>query len=335
MDSVIRTIADFEAQVGAQPAAVNLKVIDHLDALALKWLAASPLAFVAFSDTEHIEVTIAGGQRGFAAAPAPNQLRLPRELLDEPGYARAGRGMGLLFLIPGLGETLRVNGTVEAVTGDDVVMTVHECYAHCAKALLRSQFWQPGDVQSFAGADDFVTAARYMALATADTALSTDVSPKGDAAGMLVQACEGGIRYADRPGNRRMDSFRNILSRPSAAAILVVPGCTQVLTVHGQMQIDADPALRQPFAVQDKTPKLVTTFLSPVLALHDSAALTRAELWAASSAVPSDIDPAEVFAAHVKLNKTRGWNAAIAKGLVSVPGLMRKGLEQDYKRNLY
>jgi len=334
MDSVIQTMADFEAQVGAQPTAVNLKVINHLDALALKWLALSPLAFVAFSDTERVDVTIAGGQRGFAATPAPDQLRLPRESLDEPGYAHAGRGMGLLFPIPGLGETLRVNGTVEAVTGDDIVMTVHECYAHCAKALLRSQFWQPVDTPLFAGMEDFLIAARYMALATADAELNTDVSPKGDAAGMLVQVCDGGIRYADRPGNRRMDSFRNILSRPNAAAVLVVPGCTHVMTVQGQMQIDADPALRQPFAVQDKSPKLVTTFLSPAVALRESAALVRAQLWAAP-AVPADIDPAEVFAAHVKLNKARGWSAAIAKGLVSVPGLMRKGLEQDYKRNLY
>jgi len=173
-----------------------------------------------------------------------------------------------------------------------------------------------------------------MALATADADLNTDVSPKGDPAGMLVQACDSGIRYADRPGNRRTDSFRNILSRPYAAAILVVPGSTQVMVLQGGMQIDADPALRQRFAVQDKSPKLVTTFMAPTQTLRHSAALARAQPWAAPVA-PVDIDPAEIFAAHVKLNKTRGFGAAIAKGMVSVPGLMRKGLEQDYKRNLY
>src|SRR5690606_155750 len=163
-----------------------------------------------------------------AAASAPDTLRLPRALLDEPHYARAGRGLGLLFLIPGLGETLRVNGSVQAVTDQEVVVSVHECYAHCAKALLRSQFWQADDVVSPVDEAGFVAAARFMALATADPALNTDVSPKGDPAGMLVQAGADGMRYADRPGNRRTDSFRNILTRPYASAVLMVPGSTQV-----------------------------------------------------------------------------------------------------------
>ncbi|MCD0502202.1 pyridoxamine 5'-phosphate oxidase family protein [Bordetella petrii] len=334
MGGVIQNIAALESQVGTRPAAVNLKVIDHLDAQALKWVAVSPLAFAGFSDAERIDITIAGGDRGFATASSANQLRLPRALLDDPGHARAGCGVGLLFLIPGLGETLRVNGRVEAATDEDMLVTVHECYAHCAKALLRSQFWQAADTPSPGDAQEFLAAARYMALATADTALNTDVSPKGDPAGMLVRPCGGGIRYADRPGNRRTDSFRNILARPSAAAVLVVPGCTRVAVLQGGVQIDADPALRQSFAVQDKAPKLVSTFMAPSLVLRESAALARARPWEAVSP-PSDIDPAEIFAAHVKLNKARGLGAMIAKGMVSVPGLMRKGLEQDYKRNLY
>src|SRR5690606_14462863 len=124
-----------------------------------------------------------------------------------------------------------------------------------------------------------------------------------------------------RSGNRRTDSFRNILTRPYASAVLMVPGCTQVAVVHGPMQIDADPERCRSFAVQDKVPKVVATFLAPTLMLRDSAALARAALWAAPQ--PSaDIDPAAVFAAHVKLNKTRGLSASIARGLVSVPGLM-------------
>ncbi|HYG45569.1 MAG TPA: pyridoxamine 5'-phosphate oxidase family protein [Bordetella sp.] len=334
MNGAIRTIEALEAQVGARPAAVDLKVIDQLDDHARRWLAASPLAFAGFSDAHRVDATLAGGAPGFAWAPGPGQLRVPRAALDDARHAQAGCGAGLLFLIPGLGETLRINGVVADTSGDDLLITVQECYAHCAKALLRSDFWrpEPGAIPRDTAA--FLRACRFMALATADAELHTDLSPKGDPAGSLVQAYEGGIRYADRPGNRRTDSLRNILQRPQAAALLIVPGCTRVAVAQGRAQISGDPAQCQAFVVQDKTPKLVTSLASPALVLRESAALARAQPWIAP-VPPPDIGPAEIFAAHVRLNKTRGLGAAIARGMVSIPGLMRKGLQQDYKRNMY
>jgi len=334
MDSVIDTVEALETHVGAQPGGINLKVIDHLDEHARRWLAASPLAFAGFSDARQVDATLAGGARGFAWANDAGHLRVSRAALDDPQLAQEGRGAGLLFLIPGLGETLRINGAVRAVQDGDIEIAVQECYAHCAKALLRADFWQPGDAVQPAEAADFLAASRFMALATADTGLHTDLSPKGDPAGLLAQPFAGGFRYADRPGNRRTDSFRNLLSRPQAAAILVVPGCTRVAVAQGTVRIGADPAQRQAFEVQGKTPKVVASLACPSIALRDSAALARAELWPAPAA-PADIDPAEVFAAHVRLNKTRGLGAAIARGMVSIPGLMRTGLKQDYKRNMY
>lgn len=333
MDNVISTVDALEAQVGVRPDVVNLKVIDHLDAHAQRWLAASPLAFAGFSDASQIHATLAGGAPGFASALDAGRLRVPRGLLDDPLLALPGRGAGLLFVTPGLGETLRINGVVAEVEGTDVVVAVQECYAHCAKALLRSDFWQPV-VTAPADTAGFLAACRFMALATVDADLHTDVSPKGDPAGLLVRRDEDAIFFADRPGNRRTDSFRNILSCPSSAAILMVPGCTQVVIVQGDAQLSSDAALRQAFTVNDKTPKLVTRLTVPTLALRESAALVRAAPWA-SPVPPADIDPAEVFAAHVRLNKARGLHAMLAKGLVSIPGLMRKGLAQDYKRNMY
>lgn len=337
MDSVINTVEALESQVGTRAEAVDLKVIDHLDVHAQRWLAVSPLVFVGFSDTQQIEVTVAGGRPGFVSTSDAGLLRIPRAALDEPHYAQVGRGAGLLFLIPGLGETLRVNGAVEAVSGDDVVIAVHECYAHCAKALLRSAFWSSDVPVARTGLDDLpglLAVCRFMALATADAELHTDLSPKGDPAGLLMQGNSTQLCFADRPGNRRTDSMRNMLVRPQAAMMLLVPGSAQVAVVRGRAHMTADEALRQKFEVQGKVPKVVTVLDSPHVVLRESAALLRARPWMTASA-PEDIDPAAVFAAHVKLNKTRGLSAAIARGMVSIPGLMRKGLEQDYKRNMY
>ena len=334
-DESIRTVAALKAAVGARPAAADLKVIDHLDAHARRWLAASPLAFAGFSDAAQITVTAAGDAPGFATAPDERTLRLPRAALDEAGRAVPGCGAGLLFLVPGLGETLRVNGRVAAVDGEAVEIVVEECYAHCAKALLRSAFWQPASDEEPGDVAAFVQASRFMALATADASGNTDVSPKGDPAGSLVRAFGGCIGFADRPGNRRTDSLRNLLTRPSAAALLIVPGQARVAVIQGRASLSADLQQRQAFAVQDKTPKLVTRIESSVIALRESAALKRAQPWARPATPPADIDPAAIFAAHVRLNKTGGLQAALARGVVSIPGLMRKGLDQDYKRNLY
>lgn len=337
MDNPIHTIEALEARIGARPAAIDLKVIDHLDAHARRWLQASPLACVATSDARQVEVTLAGGPPGFAAPLDAQRLRLPCAALDDPAHAQRGRGVGLLFLVPGLGETLRVNGRVAALEAGDAIVAVDECYAHCAKALLRSDFWRPAATPAPGAAADpaaFLAASRFMALATADDALRTDLSPKGDPAGLLVRPCDGGICFAERPGNRRTDSLRNMLARPRAAVMLLVPGSSRVARAQGNAQISADAALREEFAVHDKVPKLVTRVAAPSIEWRDSAALARARPWDAP-APPADIDPAEIFAAHVRLNKTRGLAAALARGAVSIPGLMRKGLEQDYKRNMY
>lgn len=334
MDESILTIDALEGQVGARPSAADMKVIDHLDAHAQRWLAATPLIFVGLSDPQGVDITLAGGTPGFAAGSQARRMLLPLTTLDQPQRVHPGQGIGLLCLIPGLCETLRINGVVSSLDGSAAEIEVRECYAHCAKALLRSAFWQADKNPEPADIPGYLQSCRFMALATADADLQADLSPKGDPAGLLIQGDADELRFADRPGNRRTDSFRNILSRPHVAALMLIPGALQVLEVRGEACLSADAALRQDFAMQDKIPKLVTRLKPSSLVLRDSAALAQAAPWLASSS-PADIDPAAVFAAHVKLNKTKGLQAALVKGLVSIPGLMRSGLEKDYKRNLY
>nr|HMN54746.1 hypothetical protein [Sphingopyxis sp.] len=68
--NVIDSIAALEAVVGKQPPAINLKVIDHVDATARRWLAASPLMFAGIGGGASIAITIGGGAPGFATADA-------------------------------------------------------------------------------------------------------------------------------------------------------------------------------------------------------------------------------------------------------------------------
>lgn len=330
----INTLTALRKVIGKTPPAIDLKVIDHLDESALRWLEVSPLMFAAFGDAATISVTLGGGVRGFASGDA-KMLRVPANALDNPALARPGLGFGSLFLIPGVGETVRVNGRVDDVIDGEIRIIVEECYVHCAKALIRSDFWSAEPLEdNFSEAEAFVEASRFMALATVDVAGRADVSPKGDPSGSLARLHGDDLWFADRPGNRRVDSFRNIIAQPRIAAVLIVPGSHQVVTVSGSARLTADDAARTPFTVRDRKPALVIEIEDTALNLRKSTALERTKPWP-PAARPEGIDPARMLVAHVKANKGKGLGAKLTGAAISIPGLIEKGLEKDYKSNLY
>jgi len=334
MNERIDSLAKLEAVIGKRPAAVDLKVIDHLDETALRWLTASPLAFITTGDAATIAITLAGGAPGFVTGDR-QVLRLPLALVDDPALLRAGAPFASLFIAPGIGETLRINGTVAAIESDTALVTVAECYGHCAKALIRSHFWAAGRLHDVpADATGFVDAGSFLALATIDDHGNADLSPKGDPAGCMTRMDGAALWFADRPGNRRTDSFRNLIAQPQMAGALLIPGSTQVVILRGAAELTSDAAARASFTVQDKAPLLAIRLAAPRLDLRPSAALERAALWPLT-AKAEGIDPAKMFVAHVKLNKEKSLTARLGGMVMSIPGLMQKGLDSDYKNNLY
>ena len=172
MSDDIREVAALEACIGKTPGPMHLKVIDHLDEGAMRWIASSPLFFAGFGDRnsdQGIAVTLGGGEPGFVRVVDATRLRVPLASLDEPLLARVGMGFGALFLAHGIGETLRLNGRVATANGDEIEIAIEECYLHCAKALIRSQFWEsPLCADVPVKASGFLAASRLLALATMD-----------------------------------------------------------------------------------------------------------------------------------------------------------------------
>ncbi|MEN2989225.1 pyridoxamine 5'-phosphate oxidase family protein [Tistrella sp. BH-R2-4] len=338
MTRTIKAEAELEAIIGTAPAPMMLKVIDHLDAGALRWIGAAPIALAAFGTVARgITATLAGGATGFAAADR-REVRLPVALLDDATAIRVGDGAGLMFPLVGIREMLRVNGRVTQADDHEIRIAVEECYGHCGKALIRSDFWQAvPDATPPADIGSVVACSRFMGLGTMDAGGRADLSPKGDPAGAMVRLDGAGLWFADRPGNRRIDSFRNIITQPQVAALLLVPGSTHVARLSGRARISDDEAARAPFTVQGKMPALAVCIDDPAITLYDSPGLTRARLWPAGSP-PDDIKPTALFAQHMKLNKNQGLGGMLTNAALSVPGvqgLLKKSLDKNYKDGLY
>jgi hypothetical protein len=256
-------------------------------------------------------------------------------LFDDKDAIAQGFSFGSLFIVAGMEETLRVNGTVSAIVDGQVCLAVEECYLHCAKALKRSHFWQPDAVLRFAGdAASFIEQSRFMALASINAAGQVDVSPKGDPEKFLIQEQDSYICFADRPGNRRIDSFRNIIEQPQGSVLAMLPGCEDVLAFSGNAEICTDEVLLEQFAVKAKTPKVLTKIAANTMTIKPSKALAAAALWKTKTK-PDDLKPAEIFKAYIQQSKEQSIQAKVARAAVSLPGAMKTGLEADYKKNMY
>ena len=139
------------------------KELKALDGHCRSFIARSPFVLIGSSDgAGNADVTPKGDKAGFALVLDDRTIAIP----DRPGNNRLDTleniirnpSVGLLFLIPGMNETLRVNGdariTVDAGLRDRlavdgkppqsvVVVSVKAAYMHCAKAFMRSDLWRP------------------------------------------------------------------------------------------------------------------------------------------------------------------------------------------------
>ncbi|NEA24273.1 pyridoxamine 5'-phosphate oxidase family protein [Actinomadura bangladeshensis] len=128
-----------------------------------EWLARTPLCLISTSDADgNCDVSPKGDPPGFVHVIDDTTIAIP----DRPGNRRADGFMnvlsnphvGLIFLIPGRGETLRINGRAtlvrEAPFFDEMIVKgnrpalalivdIEQIFFHCAKALMRSKVWKP------------------------------------------------------------------------------------------------------------------------------------------------------------------------------------------------
>jgi uncharacterized protein len=129
-----------------------------------------------------------------------------------------------------------------------------------------------------AGYRKLIEAAPFVAVATSGPE-GLDCSPKGDAAGFVRILDDKTLAIPDRPGNNRLDGFRNILRDPRIALLFLIPGVGETLRVNGRAEISIEPTLMQSFAVNGKLPRCVLIVHVESVYFHCSKAIVRSKLW--------------------------------------------------------
>ena len=135
-----------------------------------------------------------------------------------------------------------------------------------------------------AGYRKLIEAAPFVAVATSGPE-GLDCSPTGDAAGFVRILDDKTLAIPDRPGNNRIDGFRNIVRDPRIALLFLIPGVGETLRVNGRAEISIEPTLMQSFAVNGKLPRCVMIVHIESVYFHCSKAIVRSRLWDEASKV--------------------------------------------------
>ncbi|MEN9313766.1 MAG: hypothetical protein RIS35_159 [Pseudomonadota bacterium] len=161
---IVQTLEELRALYAQPGERALLKQLPHLDPHARRFIELSPFLVLSTAGADgRLDASPRGGAPGFVKVAPEGRLLIP----DSPGNNRldslqnllVNPEVGLLFMIPGFDETLRVNGRAclsrsdadLALCRDErrlpkvaIRVEVHEVFLHCAKAFMRSRLWEPG-----------------------------------------------------------------------------------------------------------------------------------------------------------------------------------------------
>ena len=160
---VIHTEAELRDVIGAEIPGLAEKNQPQLNQFAIDFIARSPFLVLSTADAEgRIDASPKGDGPGFVLVEDEKHLVIPDRLGNRLAYGHhnilANPRVGVLFLLPGTPETLRVNGRASLTAEPDLLerlaargkpavlairVEVEEVFFHCAKAFLRGRVWKP------------------------------------------------------------------------------------------------------------------------------------------------------------------------------------------------
>jgi uncharacterized protein len=169
---------------------------------------------------------------------------------------------------------------------------------------------------------DFIALSPFLVLASSSAEGRADASPRGDAPGFVAVLDAHTLLIPDRLGNKRVDSFANLVEAPGVGLIFLVPGINETLRVNGRAEISRDGGLLAPLAAGGKVPTVGLKVHVEEAFFHCGKALIRSKLW----------DPAR----HVERQAFPTLGRIIAEQTRAVTvEAAEKTMEEGYRTRLY
>lgn len=125
----------------------------------------------------------------------------------------------------------------------------------------------------------WLAASPFCLIATAGADGTCDVSPKGDPPGFVHVLDETSIAIPDRPGNRRADSFRNLVANPHVGLIFLIPGRGETLRINGRAKVLREAPFFDQMVVKGHRPRLALLVEIEQVFFHCAKAFMRSGLW--------------------------------------------------------
>jgi uncharacterized protein len=138
----------------------------------------------------------------------------------------------------------------------------------------------------------------FCLIATAGADGSCDVSPKGDPPGFALVLDDRTIAIPDRPGNRRVDGWRNVLANPHVGLVFLVPGRGDTLRINGRARLVREAPWFDRMVVKGHRPAVALLVDIDTIFFHCSKAFLRSALWK-----PETWDP-EALPSRARLAKS-------------------------------
>jgi PPOX class probable FMN-dependent enzyme len=136
---------------------------------------------------------------------------------------------------------------------------------------------------------DWLAASPFCLVATAAADGTCDVSPKGDPPGLAHVLDDRTIAIPDRPGNRRVDGFLNVIENPHVGLIFLIPGRPDTLRVNGSARLVRDAPFFDELLVRGHRPTLALVVDVEEVFYHCSKAFLRSALWDPASWTPTAV----------------------------------------------
>lgn len=203
----------------------------------------------------------------------------------------------------------------------DVVTTEAQLRAHIGHPSHRvlAKHVTALDVHSRA----FIARSPLVLIASANGAGSMDVSPKGDPPGFVHVLDDRTLAIPERPGNRKADTFSNLIENRCVGLLFMIPGKQETLRVSGSAAIVRDQWLRDRLAVHGKTPELALAVTVEEVFFHCAKCVIRSQLW--NPGGWPDLSGLPTLAQAM----------VDAGGLAETPAQMQALIDQDIRQRLY